>query len=86
MNFRTEMKEKFDRLEQEVRGLAWEVGELTRGVGTLVKLAEKRDAVEDQIRTAQKADPSNLYDKEYKEEEDDDLAGEMVQWREKEAV
>ncbi|KKM98017.1 hypothetical protein LCGC14_1162260 [marine sediment metagenome] len=71
MNFRAEIKERFDRLEKEVR-------ELTGEVRTLVKIAEKRDEVEAQVRAVQVADPSNLYEKEYKEEEDEDLAGEIV--------
>ncbi len=84
MNFKAETRGRFDRLEREVRGLAQEVRGLTGEVRALVKIAEKRDEVEAQIRATQKADPSNLYDREYKEEEDDDLAGEIVSWGEKE--
>ena len=77
MSFRAEIKERFDRLEKEVR-------ELTGEVRTLVKIAEKRDEVEAQVRAAQRADPSNLYEKEYKEEEDEDLAGEIVNFGKRE--
>ena len=77
MNFRAEIKERFDRLEREVRGLSEEVR-------ALVKIAEKRDEVEAQVRVAQRTDPSNLYEKEYKEEEDEDLAGEIVNFGRKE--
>ena len=84
MNFRAEIKEGFDRLEREVEGLAREVRELAQEVRTLVKIAEKRDEVEAQVRAAQRADPSNLYEKEYKEEEDEDLAGEIVNFGRKE--
>jgi len=76
MNFRVEMKERFDRVELELRRLAEVVGEL-------VKIAGKKDEVEAQVREAQHSEPSNLYDLEYKEEEDDDLAGEIVNWRER---
>ncbi len=76
MNFRAEMKERFDRVEFELRELAGKVE-------VLVKIAEKKDEIEAQIREAQRSEPSDLYDLEYKEEEDDDLAGEIVNWRER---
>ncbi len=79
MNFRAEMKERFDRVEFELRELAGKVE-------ALVKIAEKRDEVEAQVRVAQLSDPSDMYEKEYKEEEDDDLAGEIVNWRERKEV
>ena len=76
MNFRAEMKERFDRVEFELRELAGKVE-------ALVKIAEKRDEVEAQVRVAQLSDPSDMYEKEYKEEEDEDLAGGIVDWRER---
>lgn len=80
MNFKAEMKERFDRLEREVRTLAAVVQTFQE---KFMESESRRNEVEQQIRVAQTAELSHLYKSQIEEDQDEDLVGETVEMQEK---
>ncbi len=80
MNFKAEMRERFERLEREVRGLATMVQSFQE---KFMESESKRDEIEQQFRVAQTAKLSSLYQSQIEEDQDEDLIGETVEMQEK---
>ena len=76
MTFRNEIRERLGRLEGEVRGLTEILRDFHKD---FMSLNEKREEIERQVREAQTSERSKLYERRIEEDEEESLAGEIVE-------
>ncbi len=81
MNFKTEMRERFDSLEQATKELREEIQGFRK---EFVEDTEKRNLIAQHIRVAQASEASSLYKKQIEEDQDENLVGEMIDMGESE--